>query len=104
MIEINFRVREYVSAPRRSAYRGFMFTIEHEFDSTVVTLVDEEGPHLREDVIVNAFEDCVTLEQHEPTTDRLMRVTLSMSQLRDLAAALDLPEGVYKLVRDTGEE
>ncbi len=74
-----------------------MFTIEHEFDSTVVTLVDESGPHLREDVVINGFEDCVTLEQFEPTTDRLMRVTLSMSQLRDLAAALDLPEGAYKL-------
>jgi hypothetical protein len=78
-----------------------MFTIEHEFDSTVITLVDEAGPHLREDVIINAFDDCVTLEQHEPTTDRVMRVTLSMSQLRDIAAALDLPEGAYKLVRDS---
>lgn len=74
-----------------------MFTIEHEFDSTVITLVDEAGPYLREDVVVNAFEDCVTLEQHEPTTDRVMRVTLSMSQLRDLAAALELPEGAYTL-------
>lgn len=79
-----------------------MFTIEHEFDSTVVTLIDEEGPHLGEDVIINAFEDCVTLEQHEPTTDRVMRVTLTMGQLRDLAAALDLPEGVYKLVQGGG--
>ena len=80
------------------AYDPGMFTIEHEFDSTVVTLVDEAGPHLREDVIINAFDDCVTLEQHEPTTDRIMRVTLSMSQLRDLAAALELPEGAYKLL------
>lgn len=76
-----------------------MFTIEHEFDSTVVTLVDEGSPHLREDVVINAFDDCVTLEQWEPTTDRLMRVTLSLSQLRDLAAALDLPEGAYQLAR-----
>ncbi len=75
-----------------------MFTIEHEFDSTVVTLVDESAPHLKEDVVINAFEDCVTLEQHEPTTDRVMRVTLSLSQLRDLAAALELPEGAYKLI------
>ena len=81
-----------------------MFTIEHEFDSTVITLVDEGGPHLREDVVINAFDDCVTLEQHEPTTDRVMRVTLSMAQLQDIAAALDLPEGVYKLVRETGAD
>ncbi|MFY0690739.1 MAG: hypothetical protein JXR14_02315 [Paracoccaceae bacterium] len=74
-----------------------MFTIEHEFDATVVTLVDEGTPHLTEDVTINAFEDCVTLEQMDPVTDRLQRVTLSMVQIRDLAAALDLPEGTYRL-------
>lgn len=42
-----------------------MFSIEHEFDSTVVTLVDEgEGP-LQEDVIVNGFEECITVEQYD---------------------------------------
>lgn len=73
-----------------------MFTIEHEFDATVVTLIDEGAEHLKEDVTVNAFEDCVTLEQWEPTTDRVQRITLSLSQLRDLAVALDLPEGIYR--------
>lgn len=79
-----------------------MFTIEHDFDATVITLVDEgeEGvAHLKEDVTINAFEDCVTIEQLEPTTDRVQVVTLSMAQLQDLAAALDLPEGVYRLAR-----
>ncbi len=74
-----------------------MFTIEHEFDSTLITLVDEGGPHLVEDVSINTFEDCVTIEQHDPVTDRLQRVTLSIRQTRDLAAALDLPEGSYRL-------
>ncbi|WP_425091248.1 hypothetical protein [Tropicimonas sp. S265A] len=77
-----------------------MFTIEHEFDSTVVTLVDEGAQNLQEDVIINAFEECVTLEQFDPRTDRMMRVTLSIAQLNDLAAALDLPEGVYRLRRE----
>ncbi|MEM8580698.1 MAG: hypothetical protein AAGA38_03375 [Pseudomonadota bacterium] len=77
-----------------------MFTIEHEFDSTVVTLVDEGAARLEEDVVINAFEECVTLEQVDPRTDRVMRITMSISQLNDLAAALDLPEGVYRLRRD----
>lgn len=77
-----------------------MFTIEHDFDATVVTLVDEGEAPLGEDVVINAFEDCVTLEQHCDQTDRTMRVTLSMAQLNDLAAALDLPEGVYRLRRE----
>jgi hypothetical protein len=72
-----------------------MFSIEHEFDSTVITLVDEGETPLAEDVIVNAFEECVTIEQYDPRTDRVQKITLSMTQLRDLGAALDLPEGVY---------
>jgi hypothetical protein len=78
-----------------------MFTIEHEFDATVITLVDEGDSHLQEDVIVNAFEDCVTIEQFDARLNETRRVTLSMTQLRDLAAALNLPEGVYQLRRDT---
>lgn len=77
-----------------------MFTIEHEFDATVITLVDEgEDGHLLEDIVINAFEDCVTVEQVDPQTDEVLRITLSMTQLRDLAAALNLPEGSYRLER-----
>lgn len=80
-----------------------MFTIEHEFDSTVITLVDEGGDlPLMEDVVINAFEDCVTLEQVDPRTDEVMQITLSMGQIRDIAAALNLPEGSYRLERDKG--
>ena len=77
-----------------------MFTIEHEFDATVITLVDEgeDGP-LVEDIVINAFEDCVTVEQVDPQTDEVLRITLSTTQLRDLAAALNLPEGSYRLER-----
>lgn len=78
-----------------------MFTIEHDFDATVVTLVDEGSPHLLEDITISAFEDCVTVEQLDPRTDEVQKITLSLSQLSDLSAALDLPEGVYRLVRDT---
>ncbi|MCP4210070.1 MAG: hypothetical protein GY764_01200 [Halieaceae bacterium] len=74
-----------------------MFTIEHEFDATVITLVDEGAVPLQEDVVVNSFAECVTVEQYDPRTDSVVKVTLSPEQLRDLAAALDLPEGVYQL-------
>lgn len=74
-----------------------MFSIEHEFDSTIVTLVDEGGGALQEDVVINAFEECVTVEQYDPRTDRVHKITLSPAQLRDLGAALNLPEGVYTL-------
>jgi hypothetical protein len=76
-----------------------MFTIEHDFDATVITLVDEgdTSAPLQEDLTIEAFEDCVVLRQINPITDRVVNITLSMAQLHDLAAALDLPEGSYRI-------
>lgn len=77
-----------------------MFTIEHEFDATVITLVDEGGQPLQEDVVVNTFEECITVEQYDPRTDKTHKITLSISQMRDLAASITLPEGVYARSED----
>ncbi|MEP2532745.1 hypothetical protein [Shimia sp.] len=77
-----------------------MFSIEHEFDATVVTLVDEGRAPLGEDVIIHLFEDCITIEQYDPRSDSTQKITLSNTQAQDLAAALDLPEGVYMLKRN----
>ena len=76
-----------------------MFTIEHEFDATLITLVDdgETGQPFQEDVTIAAFSECVTVTQYDARTDREQVITLSLAQIRDLAAALDLPEGVYRL-------
>lgn len=77
-----------------------MFSIEHEFDSSVITLVDDGAAPLKEDIVINAFAECITVEQYDPRTDRVEKITFSISQLNDLSAALDLPEGVYQLKRD----
>lgn len=74
-----------------------MFSIEHEFDATVVTLIDEGTAPLCEDIVINAFEDCITVSQFDPRQNAEMKIALSLSQLRDLEAALDLPEGLYRL-------
>ncbi|MDD8022074.1 MAG: hypothetical protein PHX82_03055 [Paracoccaceae bacterium] len=77
-----------------------MFTIEHEFDATVITLVDEgDDPrdYLQEDITIQSFEECVVVEQLDDQTDIVQQITFSHAQLRELAAALDLPEGVYRL-------
>lgn len=74
-----------------------MFTIEHEFDASVVTLIDEGQKALLEDVTISIFASVVTLEQLDPRTDRVHKITFSMQQIRDLQAALKLPEGSYRL-------
>ncbi len=74
-----------------------MVTIEHDFDATVVTLVDEGKAPLQEDVTVTLFEDCVTVEQYDERRDEVVKITLSLAQVRDLGAAMNLPEGMYKV-------
>ena len=76
-----------------------MFTIEHDFDASVITLVDEGDTPFREDVTITAFASCITVDQWDPRTDQVHKITLSMTQLTDLIAALDLPEGIYRTVR-----
>ncbi|MEP4195857.1 MAG: hypothetical protein ABJL99_09505 [Aliishimia sp.] len=80
-----------------------MFTIEHDFDATVITLVDEGTAPLLEDVTVHAFEECITVEQYDARTDKMQKITLSTDQIQDLAAALDLPEGIYSRAQDIGK-
>lgn len=81
-----------------------MFSIEHEFDATVVTLVDDSAPSRKEDITINLFEDCITVEQLDARTDEVQMITLSLAQVQDLAAALDLPEGVYQLSRSKDKD
>jgi len=47
---------------RRKNNVRVMFTIEHEFDASVITLIDEGKSPLREDVTVQAFASVVTFE------------------------------------------
>ncbi|MBR9843940.1 MAG: hypothetical protein GYB25_12325 [Rhodobacteraceae bacterium] len=80
-----------------------MFSIEHEFDATVVTLVDEGPAPLTEDVTIQMFDDCITVEQYDARTDTVQKITFSIHQIEELAAALDLPEGIYKLQKPGAE-
>ena len=80
-----------------------MFTIEHEFDATVVTLIDDGENPLQGDITVSAFASVVTVEQFDQRTQTSQVVSLSMAQLRDLQAALNLPEGSYRFeLKDEG--
>ena len=79
-----------------------MFTIEHEFDATVITLIDEAQPGARplfEDITIETFDDRVVVIQALPDGSDVVRITFSIEQLDELRAALDLPEGNYRLER-----
>lgn len=79
-----------------------MFTIEHEFDATVITLIDEAKPGTRpllEDIVIESFDDQVVVMQALPDGSDVVRITFSIEQLDELRAALNLPEGNYRLNR-----
>ena len=80
-----------------------MFTIEHEFDATVITLIDEGEAPLNEDVVIESHDEGVTLTQVDPDTEEVLYIQLAMHQLKELSAALNLPEGVYR-IRPTGKD
>ena len=49
-----------------------MFTIEHDFDATVITLIDEAEPGerpLNADVVILTFDDRVVVEQVDHDDD-----------------------------------
>ena len=78
-----------------------MFTIEHEFDATVITLIDEAEPGerpLMDDVTILTFDDRIVVEQTDED-GAVARITLSLVQVEELRAALNLPEGNYRLDR-----
>lgn len=74
-----------------------MFTIEHDFDATIVTLIDEGAAPLAEDITIRAFDDRVVVEQLAEDGESLALVIFSLRQLAELRAALNLPEGNYRL-------
>ncbi|MBU2958168.1 hypothetical protein Q4511_05105 [Paracoccus sp. 1_MG-2023] len=80
-----------------------MFTIEHDFDATVITLIDEAEPNTRplnEDVVILNFDDRVVVEQMSDDGTEVVRITFTMQQLSELRLALNLPEGNYRLERE----
>lgn len=72
-----------------------MFTIEHEFSATVITLIDDVAHHREEDVRVALSEESVSIEQLDDKSGLVKKITLSASQLSDLLASVNLPEGAY---------
>jgi hypothetical protein len=71
-----------------------IFTIEHEFDYTVLTTLDEEANF--EDVEVLLDADVVYICQEIRDTGKRQVLELSVQQWTDLVAAMHLPEGAYR--------
>ena len=72
-----------------------MLLIEHEFGSTVITLVDKGAAQLQEDLIRYSFSEWLTIEQCGVRTDKIKKLTFSVAALKDSSAAITLTNGLY---------
>ena len=65
-----------------------MFTIEHDFDVTIITLIDELAESeigtrpLNEDVVIQTLDDRVVVEQFDPDTGELAATVRGEAQSR----------------------
>lgn len=70
-----------------------MFTVEHEFDSTIITTIDQEGKE--QDVEVIMDEQSIFFRQWSEETSCYDLIEMSSQQLNDIVAALNSKEGAY---------
>lgn len=70
-----------------------MFTVEMDYDCTVITTLDETDSY--EDIEVVLDDVTVFIAQYVEATDSRQVLELSYQQLTDIMMSLDLPEGAY---------
>ena len=70
-----------------------MFTVETEFDRTVVTVMDETGK--REDLIVVLSEQGIFLKQYDEDDCRHLTLCLTEKQISDMYLALNSTDGTF---------
>jgi hypothetical protein len=72
-----------------------MYTVEHEYDATVVRTLDESGSH--EDVEMILDGDLVYLRQWDVDLNKYEMVVMHYQQLLDIAVSLHTSEGLHKI-------
>ena len=70
-----------------------MFTVEHEYDATVIVSLDEKDKFEDVEVIVGAGS--VYIRQFDKDMDQYEMIYCSFQQLVDIMAALNSKEGMY---------
>ena len=74
-----------------------MFTIEHEEDETIITILDEEGE--LEDVGVLMWDDRVFIRQWNEHRQQFDLIAMNAQMYYKLMQAWSLPEGTYVVER-----
>ena len=70
-----------------------MFSVEHEFDNTTITVLDDGGE--QEDVAVILFDDLVYIRQYVEDTELASVVTMTPKMFAELIEAYNRGEGSF---------
>jgi hypothetical protein len=70
-----------------------MFSVEHEFDNTTMTILDDSGE--QEDVAVILFEDVVYIRQYVEDTELASVVTMTPKMFAEMIEAYNRGEGSF---------
>lgn len=70
-----------------------MFSVEHEFDNTTITILDDSGE--QEDVAVILFDDVVYIRQYVEDTDLASVVTMTPKMFAEMIEAYNRGEGSF---------
>ena len=70
-----------------------MFSVEHEFDNTTITVLDDSGE--QEDVAVILFDDVVYIRQYIEDTDMASVITMSPKMFAEMIEAYNRGEGSF---------
>jgi hypothetical protein len=70
-----------------------MFSVEHEFDSSSITVLDDSGE--QEDVAVILFDDVVYIRQYIEDTDMASVITMTPKMFAELIEAYNCSDGSF---------
>jgi len=72
-----------------------MYTVEMEFDETIVTVVDDTGQ--LEDIKCHLTDDVVYFRQYNEVTGRDELIQITPRMWRELVLAFESPEGAFRI-------
>jgi len=75
-----------------------LYSVEFEKDAAVITVLSEDDSQEDVEVIVGD-NDVVFVRQYQEYKNEYDVIVMTWQQLKDIAAAINSPEGLFRLVR-----
>jgi len=81
-----------------------MYTVEFEKDAAVITILAEDDSQEDVEIIVGGDDDNVWIRQYQEYKNEYDILCMTWQQLLDITAALNSPEGMFRVARKKGNQ